>query len=304
MKQNQVVRAALDASDPLVLFMCCSGAVVLQESSLPGMTSLKDMAQNVANSAGLKVQQDAQQQQQDLSAPNMAAKSMYDHTSAPASAGGVLPQLSNSSTMAAGGAPGDLLTSSASTTSLAPEQGVSIQLNPIISVSPLGIVPFTKEHLRQSGESRPIESNQASVDCDAYRCWLQLCWTQRPCTCRTRPTRSDCVSTCLATPVPVRRTTRSRRCRTATRWRHTRASAPRRSSSSSTTWKYVSQCTLPYLKHKRFRSCFILRNYVAAGNKGSVFSGEGAQEAVVAVSHQVHDVVPATRRTQSDHRGV
>ena len=299
MKQNQVVRAALDASDPLVLYMCCSGAVVLQESSLPGMTSLKDMAQNVANSAGLKVQQDAQQQQQDLSAPNMAAKSMYDHTSAPASAGGVLPQLSNSSTMAAGGAPGDLLTSSASTTSLAPEQGVSIQLNPIISVSPLGIVPFTKEHLRQSGESRPgsVAKRLSSVMPIVVGCSSAGRSDHAP----AAPVRLGAIAS-----VPTAQPLSLSVVLPATGAAVLRHGGGVRSLQHRDALLHLllhgsTSHSVHYLKHKRFRSCFILRNYCAAGNKGSVFSGEGAQEAVVAVSHQVHDVVPATRRTQSDH---
>ena len=129
---------------------------MFQENSLSGMSSLKDMAQHAANTAGLQVQQDAQQQQQqqqqDLSAQSLASsKSMvYNPPSAPASVSGVLPQLSSSSTMAGGAPSGEVLTSSASSTSLAPpEQSLSIQINPLISVSPLGVVPYTKEQQRQ-----------------------------------------------------------------------------------------------------------------------------------------------------------
>ena len=42
----------------------------------------------------------------------------------------------------------------------------------------------------------------------------------------------------------------------------------------------------------------------AAGNKSSVFGGQGAEEAVVALSHQVHDVVPAARGTKDHQRRI
>jgi len=40
------------------------------------------------------------------------------------------------------------------------------------------------------------------------------------------------------------------------------------------------------------------------GNEGAVPSGEGAEAEVVAVSLQVHDVVPETRGTEDDQRRV
>ena len=39
-----------------------------------------------------------------------------------------------------------------------------------------------------------------------------------------------------------------------------------------------------------------------AGNAGAAVGGQGTEEVVLAISHQVLDVVSTARRTQTDHR--